>query len=92
MQGRERGSRLTRFEMWSRIQERTGKTINDLIAPELPEEIEYLWLQYLEIRKGAVAVGYIELDAYSRVTGCNLTPFESELMLKIDIARVKENG
>ena len=83
----ERGSRLTTFETLTKIQEKTGRIMDDLIAPELPEELEYIWLQFLEIRKGAIAIGYAELDAYSRVTGYELTPWESELILKIDALR-----
>lgn len=87
MHSLERGSRLTKFETLTEIQRRTGTFFDDLIPPELPEELHYLWMQFIEIRKGAVAIGYAELDAYQRVTGCTLSPFESEIMLKIDMLR-----
>ena len=78
--------------MWSEVQERSGTVIDDLIPPELPVELEYLWLQYVEIRKGCVTVSYQDIDAYSRVSGYELTPWESDLMLKIDMKRVQTNG
>ena len=58
-----------------------------LEQPPLSAEVEYLWNLYIEIRKGAALIGYMELDSYQRVTGVRLTPFESNLMLEIDILR-----
>ena len=77
--------------MFTTIQERTGKTIDDMNPPDFPDEVEYLWLQYVEIRKGAVQIGYAEIDHYGRVTGCELTPWESEIIMKIDKARLKDH-
>ena len=58
-----------------------------LDQPPLSDEVEYLWNLYIEIRKGAALIGYVEIEAYQRVTGVRLTPFESNLMLEIDILR-----
>ena len=91
MHSLEGNSRLTTYETYSAIQEKTGRVIDSLIPPDLPEAMEYLWLQYVEVRKGLVDVDYIGLDAYSRVTGYELTAWESELMLEIDLLR-NRNG
>ena len=90
--GHEKCSRLTRFEQWTRIQERTGRVIDDLTPPCLPVELEYIWLQYIEIRKGAATVGYNDIDSYCRVSGSVLSAWEAEIMLQIDMLRGFDNG
>ena len=90
--GRDRGSRLTRFEVYSRIAERTGKTLEILQPPTLPDEIEYLWFIYLEIRKGCERIHYTDLDAYSRIMGIEFAPWEALLLLDIDLIRCHDNG
>lgn len=90
--GRDKGSRLTRFEVYTRIQQRTGKHLEILEPPPLPDELDYLWLQYTAIRKGCKRLTWREIDAYCRVTGCVLTPWETTLMLDLDLIRCHDNG
>jgi len=61
--------------------------MDDLTPPVVSQEVYYIWELYLDIRKGSVAVGYLELVAFQQVTGYELTPFESGLLLEIDILR-----
>lgn len=59
--------------------------------PDLPELGEYLWHEYVDITNGCEKVGYLEIDAYQRVTGSKLTPWEISLMIKLDSIR-RRNG
>lgn len=73
--------------MLTKMQKETGVIIDDLIAPCLPEEIEYLWDIYLDIRKGCCTVGYNDINSYINVSGNKLNFWESKLMLDLDILR-----
>jgi len=55
--------------------------------PEIPQDLEYLWLEYIDIRNGCENIGYVEIDAYQRVTGSTLIPWEIDLMIKLDSIR-----
>jgi len=76
------------------MQEKSGKVIDALIAPPLSFEVEYLWSEYVHIKSGVSGDGgiqYRDLDAYQRVTGVELSPWESSLIFEIDRLR-KKNG
>lgn len=49
----------------------------------------YLWNEYCRIRKGCSCVDWQVLDSYCERSGVNLSPWESELMLDIDLIRRK---
>lgn len=59
--------------------------------PELPAEASYVWQMYVDLRRGGEAVTYQALDAYQRVTGISLTPWEAETLIRIDTMR-RSNG
>lgn len=63
----------------------------ELDGPALPEALTYLWELYFEIAAarggngfGMNPVGWHDLDAWQRVTGTRLTPFERGTLLEID--------
>jgi hypothetical protein len=58
--------------------------------PELPESMSHLWSRYLEILAGRQdRITYADLDAYERVTGVKLLPFEARTIMSIDATRHK---
>jgi len=57
----------------------------------MPAELDYIWGIYIDLRKGCDNVGYVELDAYQRVTGLLLSLWEIELLLDVDLIR-RSNG
>ena len=59
--------------------------------PEYSDEVAIMWSRYLKINKGCESVGYAELVAYGAVTGEALEPWESDLMIDIDMMR-RSNG
>lgn len=63
-----------------------------LEPPPLPMELEYLWEVYIDIRKGCAQLTYIDIDAYMRVSSKDLSPWEADLMLEIDLIRCNEDG
>lgn len=52
-------------------------------APPMPAGCEYLWLMFCDLRN-AGKVTYSELVAYQQLTGVNLSPFEIDVMRRLD--------
>lgn len=50
-----------------------------------------MWEKYLAIKKGCESIGYVEIDAYQRLTGAELEPWQVDLMLELDVVR-RNNG
>lgn len=63
----------------------------DLALPPFPEPLGYLWRIYLRLRRrasagfaGAQPIGWVDFDAFLRVTGQSLLPWELRLLEAID--------
>jgi hypothetical protein len=59
--------------------------------PAFPRELSYLWRTYLRLRRrmaggfsGPNPIGWQDIDAFSRRSGTRLTPWEIELIERID--------
>jgi len=57
----------------------------------LPDCAAYLWLWFLELHRartgngfGPNPIGYVEIDAWQRVTGRKLSPWEVDMMFALD--------
>lgn len=67
----------------------------DLAAPPLPVSLRYLWSAFIRLsdrRPVGMNVGLIpwsEIDAFQRVSGFRLTPWEVELIEMLDVMFVK---
>jgi len=86
--GKDKGSDLTRLETWSRIKESTGRESTELQErPIIDENLIYLWNLFMDIKTGCEGLSYLDLDAYQRVTGTTLTPWESSMMLDLENLR-----
>jgi len=90
MHGYDKGSRLTRFDMWSRVQKNTGAKIDDLTPPKVAKENMYLWEMYLDIYRGCDFMSWQVIDAYQNLSGFKLSPFEANLMIDIEKLRVNQ--
>jgi len=66
--------------------------MDELVAPDLPDNLQYLWIEYINIRRGAEVVDYKEIESYLNVTGGQLTPWEISVILEIDKTRLKDDG
>lgn len=86
--GRDEGSKVSRLAQWEQVKKTTGIEPQKLKErPKLREECLYLWSLYIEIQKGSDSVGYLEIDAYKRLIGADLTPWQVSLMIEIDLIR-----
>jgi hypothetical protein len=61
--------------------------------PAFPEAMRYLWRAFIRIRRrnagngfGATPVTWADLDAYSRLSGLRLLPWEIEIIELLDDA------
>jgi len=59
--------------------------------PILPECMEYLWEDFIELCKGCESVGYTDLKAYQEITGKDLNYWESSLLIELDLLRRKRD-
>lgn len=86
--GYDKGASVKRIEIWERISERRGRRVEPLAnKPTLPDEVVYIWSIYLDVRRGCEKLSFQELDAYQKLTGADLTPFEVDALMTIDAQR-----
>lgn len=64
-----------------------------MALPPFPEALRYLWTAFVRIRRrnagkgfGATPVTWADLDAYSRLSGMRLLPWEIEIIEQLDDA------
>lgn len=88
MHGYDKGSKINRFDFWSKVQKSTGRVIDDLTPPIVPDKAMYLWKMYLEIYKGCDVMNWAILDAYQNLSGFRLSSFEANLMIDIERLRI----
>jgi hypothetical protein len=70
----------------------TGKMPQMLVdAPELPEGLQSLWAAFLELHDsrgstgwGAARITFMDMDAWQRVTGGRLAPWQIDLIRRAD--------
>ena len=55
--------------------------------PEFGGDVAIIWAKYLRLNKGCDSVGYAEIDAYCRLTGDNVNPWEIDLLIDLDVMR-----
>lgn len=63
----------------------------ELALPPFPEAVRYLWRAFARIRRrnagngfGATPITWADLDAYSRLSGMHLKPWEIEIIEMLD--------
>jgi len=73
------------------VEKATGKTPKALIPPNFPDEIAYLWEDFLQLSThrsstfgGAPPLLFSEIESWSKVTGKTLSPFELDVILALD--------
>lgn len=85
--GCDEGSKVSRIAQWQQVEKSSGITPDSLLdKPDLNNDLVYLWNMFVEIRRGCEKIGFIDIDAYSRVTGVEFSSWECSLMIEIDEA------
>jgi len=59
--------------------------------PPFPVETEYLWTEYIKIKRGCENIDYVSLQAYENLTGVEFAPWEIDLFIDLDFIR-RTNG
>ena len=89
---KDKNSPVTRLEVWLRIEKETGKESTELQErPTLNENLIYIWNLYNDIKKGCDGLSFTDLDAYQRVTGITITPWEASVILETENLRVSND-
>jgi hypothetical protein len=79
-----KGSKQTLEKSLRQVYKTTGKKPKQLEALDnLPPEIAYIWLWFLEI-SGHCPLTYAELESWNRLTCANLRPWEAEAIKSLD--------
>lgn len=67
------------------------KPDSDLIGPDLPNTVGYLWAWFAELAScrsvgmaGINPINFVDIDAWSRLTGRNVQPYEVRALLDLD--------
>lgn len=78
------------------VERQTGRVPLPLISPEFPLEIQYLWSLFLELsgtrsqgHSGPLPISYQEILAWRELTGNEISPWEIEVIKRIDKIYVK---
>lgn len=81
----------TEREHLEAVERSTGRRPVALDAPEFPPGVEPLWGAYLELRAAAGSAGFgparishVEMEAWARLHGVQLSPWEVETLFAID--------
>ena len=74
---------VSRRQHLEQVFESTGKIPKDLEEPEIPERFDRVWDLFWEMRNGE-SITYQELDAYQRLTGESVSPWEVEQIRFMD--------
>jgi hypothetical protein len=78
--GRPEGSDISRYESLKQVEKTTGKTPPELLStPTLSEELTACWDAYVKLETHS----YTEIDAYIRLTGLELEPWEVEAIMAL---------
>lgn len=85
MHSRPEGSSISRYDTLKQVEKSTGRTPPDLLAaPELRGEHSYAWETFCSLKMHT----YAEIEAYGRLTGVTLSPWEVDAVMVL--ARLRE--
>lgn len=80
------GGKITNKEHLDRVAKQTGRDPEKLYdLPEIEQELLYLFRHYCNV-KGQEPLTFQELDAWTRLTGTELTPGEVDILFMLDTA------
>jgi len=80
MQSKPEGSNVSRYETFKQVEKTIGRTPTDLaLAPTLDADLAYAWEAFCVLREHTFA----EIEAYGRLTGVKLEPWEVEAVMAL---------
>lgn len=75
----------------ARTPERQAELEEELALPPFPEALRYLWTAFVRMRRrnagngyGPTPITWADIDAYSRLSGLRLQPWEIEIIELLD--------
>jgi hypothetical protein len=74
-----------------RASEQLGEPHEELAGPECPEHLEYVWGWFCDLHQacgsngfGSNPIGFLDIYAWSHLTGVSPTPFEVGCIRRLD--------
>ncbi|WP_456236465.1 phage tail assembly chaperone [Devosia aurantiaca] len=75
----------------ARTHQRRQELYEQLALPKFPEPVRYIWSAYWDIRSrrgsngfGVVPITWSDIDAFARLTGLYLVPWEVKIITALD--------
>ncbi|WP_211440921.1 phage tail assembly chaperone [Collimonas humicola] len=73
------------------VAKQSGKIPEEYVFPDCPEQLRYLWQLFIDFCEsrcntgyGILPLQYAEIEAWSRLMRCPLTPWEVSVIKRID--------
>ena len=82
--GFDKGDKLNRLTKWRRIEKQKGRIDWLHECPDLPDEINYIWRRYGEVKRGVERLSYQNLHSYCWVNGEDFEPWEIDLLFELE--------
>lgn len=83
------GAKITRYEHLKAIEEAGGEV--DLEGPGIPQIVEHVFDWFLQLHSSRTGpITYSEIKAWSQLTGTRISPFEVDLIKRLDIEYLKQ--
>jgi len=73
------------------VERQTGVRPEELDSVDVPDEAEYIWAWYWEMNR-AESLSFAEIEAWTRLTGIALSPWEVRTIKSMDKAVQAEIG
>ena len=86
-----KGQKISRRESLQQVAAQLKRLPRELRnAPKIPDGYGWLWSVYVSLKNAAAGpVSYSEIEAYCRLTGESLTPFEVDAIRAMDVAHMR---
>lgn len=85
---------MTRYEHLTVISEATGEDVPELDGPDVPGIVSHVfeWFMELHASRQQGPISYSEIRAWSGLTGRQPSPFEIDLIKRLDLTYLEQQN
>ena len=86
--GKPEGSKVSRLTLWKQVEKQTGVTPESLLErPPFPNELSRLWFTFTKLAGSKESITYSELESYTRLMQEFLTPWQIDVIFRLEAVR-----